>query len=326
MNRLTLADLESQSERFDAMALSSPDVDSFCTSAAWVLPAHKAFHPEQELFCFEGEFGCLALARGEAPNLGTYLAPLEAMWGLASPLVGAEAARLAIEAWRTLREHKDAWNALWLCGLSPHGAAFKALAMLAGQGQRLFVGPTTYRHVASLEGGLDGWLSRRSRAFRKNLRQALRRTEDEGVRFEWHDAPSEAERAALYARALDVDDRSWKGREAQGLRASNMAEFYEHMSAYLAKRGLLRMVFATREGEDIAMGFGGILGETFRGLQMSYDERFKRLSLGNLIQLELITRVARESIQHYDLGTEMDYKRRWSSPGLETVALVIRAP
>jgi len=325
VNRLSLAQLDAQREHLDEMALASPDIDAFCSSSAWVLPAHKAFHPEQELFCFEGEFGYLALARGEAPHLGPYLAPLEAMWGLASPLLGAEAPRLAIDAWRTLRDLKQPWNALWLCGLSPHGAAFKALAMLAGKGQRLFVGPTTYRHVASLDGGVDGWLSRRSRSFRKALRQASRRSESEEVRFEWYDSPDEATRRNLYERALNVDDRSWKGREEQGLRASNMVDFYEHMTAYLARTKALRMVFATHDGKDIAMGFGGVLGKTFRGLQMSYDDAYKHLSLGNLIQLQLITKVSEESLEHYDLGTEMDYKRPWSEPGLETVALVIRA-
>ncbi|MGB0589614.1 MAG: GNAT family N-acetyltransferase [Myxococcota bacterium] len=325
MNRLSLAEFEAQAERFDSMALASPDIDAFCSSAAWIVPAHKAFHPEQDLLLFEGEFGYLALARGHAPNLGTYLAPVEAMWGLASPLVGAEAPRLAIDAWRTLRASISDWDALWLCGLSPHGAAFKALAMLAGQGQRLFVGPTTYRHVALLEGGFEGWLSRRARAFRKGLRQAQRRTEEAGVVFEWHDAFTPEAQVEMYQRVLAVDDRSWKGLDAQGLRASNMASFYDHMTAYLAQRGALRAVFATLDGEDIAMGFGGILGPTFRGLQMSYDDRFKHLSLGNLIQQELIMRVAAEGLEYYDLGTEMDYKRRWSHPGLETVALVVRS-
>ena len=185
--------------------------------------------------------------------------------------------------------------------------------------------PVEHRHVASLEGGLGGWLSRRARTFRKSLRQAERRAEAAGITFEWHDAVTETERAELYARALSVDNRSWKGLEDAGLMASNMAPFYDHMTAYLARRGTLRLVFARCDGEDIAMGFGGILGDTFRGLQMSYDERFRHLSLGNLVQLALITRVAGEGIAHYDLGTEMDYKRRWSEPGMETVALVVRA-
>ncbi|MDP6945735.1 MAG: hypothetical protein QF464_16410, partial [Myxococcota bacterium] len=85
MNRLTLEELEARAEHFDALALTSPDIDAFCSSAAWVIPAHKAFHPEQEPLIFEGEFGFLTLARGETLNLGTYLAPMEAMWGLASP-------------------------------------------------------------------------------------------------------------------------------------------------------------------------------------------------------------------------------------------------
>ena len=324
MNRLSFDQFQAQREDFDAVARMSPDIDVFCSSSAWILPAHKAFHPEQELFCYQGEFGYLALARGEAPNLGPYLAPLEAMWGLASPLIGEKAARLAIEAWPTLRALDPPWNALWLCGLSPHGDAFKALAMLAGQGQRLFIGPTTYRHVASLEGGVDGWLSRRSRSFRKALRQATRRADEHDIHFEFYDAPDEVTRQALYARALNVDDRSWKGLEDQGLRASHMVDFYEHMTAYLAHVHALRMVFATHEGKDIAMGFGGVMGDTFRGLQMSYDQDYKHLSLGNLIQQQLITRMSEEALTRYDLGTEMDYKRPWSEPGMETVALVIR--
>ena len=85
------------------------------------------------------------------------------------------------------------------------------------------------------------------------------------------------------------------------------------------------MVFARLDGEDVAMGFGGILGDTFRGLQMSYDDRFRQLSLGNLIQWSLIEHLVTEGLRLYDLGTDIGYKRRWAEPGMETVALVVRS-
>ena len=66
-------------------------------------------------------------------------------------------------------------------------------------------------------------------------------------------ALGEAMQPELYARVLSVDDRSWKGLEDQGLKASNMAPFYEHMTAYLAERGTLRLVFARLDDEDIAI-------------------------------------------------------------------------
>jgi CelD/BcsL family acetyltransferase involved in cellulose biosynthesis len=103
-----------------------------------------------------------------------------------------------------------------------------------------------------------------------------------------------------------------------------MADFYDRMTRRLAARGRLRATLARFGDEDVAMGFGATFGDTFRGLQMSYDDRFRDLALGNLVQHRLISGLAEEGIRLYDLGTDIGYKRRWSEPGLETVALVVR--
>ncbi|MEC9072926.1 MAG: GNAT family N-acetyltransferase, partial [Myxococcota bacterium] len=175
-------------------------------------------------------------------------------------------------------------------------------------------------------GGVDGFLSRRSSRFRRNLRRAERRAQEEGITFRWHtNTDDEASRQAMYRRALAVDDRSWKGRAGQGLNASNMARFYDRMTMRLGREQRLRFVFAERDGQTLAMGFGGSLGAVFRGLQMSYDDDFRQLSLGNLIQWSMIQNLVGEGVEHYDLGTDIGYKARWGEPGLETVSLVVRA-
>lgn len=309
----------------DAAALNSPAVDTFCSSSAWALSAHEAFHPEQELFLYQGATGYLVLARGEAPGMGRYLSPLEAMWGLSSPLLGPSPMELGAEAAEQLLSIRDEWDGLWLCGLAAHSHGFVSLAMGLGEEMDLYMGPTTRRHVASLEGGVDGFLSRRSSSFRRNLRRAARRAEQEGVTFRWLTTiPDEQTRAELYARALDVDDRSWKGRGNQGLNASDMALFYDRITLRLLREQRLRFVFAERDGQTVAMGFGGCLGTVFRGLQMSYDDDFRHLSLGNLVQWCMIQNLVSEGVEHYDLGTDIGYKARWGEPGLETVSLVAR--
>lgn len=325
MIRTDLAALEADAQAFDALAAATPKVDSFCTSSAWVLSAHEAFHPEQEPYVFRSDAGWLVLARGHAAGLGAYLAPLEAMWGLASPLVGADDAGLVTLCEEAVSAHGHAWDALWFCGLNADSPLFRRLALRFGTHHRLFLGPVTRRHVADLSDGIDGFWRDRARVFRKNQRRARRLADEAGVVWEWHDAIAEGpERAALFARALDVDRRSWKGLAGEGLGDSDMAHFYERMTARLARAGRLRVVLGRLDGEDVAMGFGASFAGSFRGLQMSYDDRFRALSLGNLVQIELITRLCAEGITSYDLGTEMDYKRRWSDLGLETTALVIR--
>jgi CelD/BcsL family acetyltransferase involved in cellulose biosynthesis len=221
--------------------------------------------------------------------------------------------------------HQASWDSLWLSGLDPHGPIFKGLAELAGRQHQLFVGPPTLRRVASLADGLDGYLSRRSSAFRKSLKKTIRRAEEAGVVFQWFPhSPDDASRRSYYSRALAIDDKSWKGLQRAGLREGGMELFYDAMTRYLGAKDQLRVVIAQHDGVDIAMGFGGLLGGTFRGLQMSYDENFRHLGLGNLIQWQFITHLINEGVSQYDLGTEMEYKSRWAEEGLETIPLVIR--
>jgi CelD/BcsL family acetyltransferase involved in cellulose biosynthesis len=182
----------------------------------------------------------------------------------------------------------------------------------------------TQRFQASLAGGVDGWLARRSRAFRRNLRASRRRTRDAGVCFESL-RPCGVEAAALaYARALDVERDTWKTRTGNGVERGPMREFYALMLPRLAARGALRVLFATRDGVDLGYLYGGVSGDLFRGLQFGFRDELRGLGLGNALQAEAIERLCAEGIATYDLGSQSDYKRRWAEPGLSTVRLLAR--
>jgi hypothetical protein len=314
-------------EAFDRAVAQSDDVDRFCSASAWVLPAHQAFHARHAATVTPIGDGFLALAQGDAEHLGPYLAALEAMWGLACPLVGPAPLELGREAGRVLLARKD-WHILWLGGLERDSARFQGLVTSLGRHCELRLGPTTQRYQAALEGGYDGWLGRRSPRFRKTLRQLSRRGPD--LTFEWIDGRhslSVTEAEALYERIHAVETRSWKGLEGTGFVAGDMRLFYALMVPRLARRRddrghNLRVLFARDGDRDVAVCFGGVFGDTFRGLQNSFDDRFREYALGNRMQSEVIARLAEEGLAIYDLGSEMDYKARWAETQRATVTLI----
>lgn len=212
------------------------------------------------------------------------------------------------------------WNVALITGLRETSRLFRALVPELGRRFALSRGPVTRRYAAELEGGVEGFLRRRSSGFRKNLRKAERQSRARGVRFEIADYDEESS----FERMLAVERKSWKGRRGVGIDTEPMCGFYREMNERLVERGWRRLVFATLEGEDVAYIFGGVFGDTYRGLQFSFDDRFGDLSLGNLCQLEEMRRLAAEGIQTYDLGTEVAYKKRWGDRIFSTSSLLVR--
>ena len=94
----------------------------------------------------------------------------------------------------------------------------------------------------------------------------------------------------------------------------------------LAERGDLRAFIATRDGEDIAFIFGGVRWGVFRGLQLSFDNRFRSYGLGNVMQGLMVEKLCEAGVETYDLGTDLAYKRRWSEPGLRTDVIAFLKP
>jgi CelD/BcsL family acetyltransferase involved in cellulose biosynthesis len=259
--------------------------------------------PERRFLIRRSEAGYLALAFGEHG-----LEPLEAAWGLACPLVGAPA--IARELGR-LGESAP----LILCGLPPRTLRMAETARALDPTHDLYLGPVTRRHRASLDGGADGFLSRRSAKMRANLRRAARRSADRGLRFVESDD---------FERALAIDEQTWKAHEGAGVASSGMDGFYRQMCRRLAGRGALRGIVARLDDRDVAYLFGGLFAGEFRGLQFGFAEGLEALSLGNLCQWEMIQRLCVEGVALYDLGTDVEYKQRWGESQLDTVTLIAR--
>ena len=119
------------------------------------------------------------------------------------------------------------------------------------------------------------------------------------------------------------EERSWKGMAGVGVQEGEARDFYQEVAQRLAECGELRVLLGRQARRDVVFVLGGVFGDTFRGLQMSFDDELRDLSLGNLGQYETMQALAAEGVAQYDLGTEMPYKMRWAPEGLETVTLAL---
>jgi len=314
-------DLAAVADDFDREVAETPAIDRFCSSSAWILAATAALMPPRAPFSFKGAAGYFAAMRGVHPAGFPYVEPVELAWGLASPLIGRDAVGLVAEVVPLLAGRRD-WQLAIFSGLTVTGPQRRALDTTLPARWERRRGQPTIRHVASLDGGIDGFLARRSRDLRKSLRKSLRAANDAGMTFESVRA-SEAEAHALYDRIQEIEARSWKSREGVGIHAGPMRAFYGSMLPRLCALGQQRTFFARLHDRDVGYILGAVMAGEYRGLQFSYDAELAEFGVGGLMQYHQVRQLCDEGVTRYDLGTEMDYKRRWAEEIMETEMLVL---
>lgn len=299
----------------------TPAIDRFCSTTAWILSASTALMPPRTPFTLRGKAGYFAAMRGIHPAGFPYLEPVELAWGLAAPLIGADAEGL-VEEVVTMLAARRTWQLAIISGHTLDGPQRRALERALPINWEKRQGTPTVRHVASLDGGVDGFLARRSRELRKSIRKTLRAATEGGVTFESVRATAE-QAAALYDRIQAVETRSWKSLEGVGISQGSMRDFYALMLPRLCTRGEQRTIFARHGDKDIGFILGAVFDREYRGLQFSYDDAYAHLGIGGLLQYHQVIELVADGVGRYDLGTEMDYKRKWAEETVETEMLVI---
>lgn len=287
-------------------------LDRYCSSPYWGIPLQKAFMPHHELVLYrpKDSDSLAVFCERSLPGGRLVLAP-DSMWMLGCPLLGDD----PVSLWRELvnywieRPTRDGLRRIVVSGLYPEHPLVRSRFWVDLGGWEV---DPSQRMIASLEGGLDGFLSRRSKNFRSRLRRTVKTASVHGFEVESFPAFSGLTGVqALLSRVFSVEERSWKGKAKRGINDGSMRAFYTEMLPLLARHGRLRGLFLTRDGLDYAYLFGGLLGGTFRGLQFSFLDELQ-LGLGNVCQYHMIAKLASEGCLRYDLGQGMEYKKRWS--------------
>jgi hypothetical protein len=311
------ADLHGLRDRFDALVDRTELVDQFCSSTDWVLPLHRQLGSGELIVRCE-EDAALAVTRLPGRDRRSLLCGLDVMWGYARPVVGPGVGTAVGLVEQLLDQQRRASYGLLLTGSVLHSPFGARLTERLGH-RIVAVTEPVGRRVAWLDGGEEAFLARRSPTFRRNARRAVRRVADAGIVVEWCDGGG----PELVQRAVAVEHRSWKGRQASGLADPSFARFYVDLAAQLAPSGRMRAGFARRDGLDVGFILGAVRGRTYRGLQLAYDREVAELSLGNVLQLGQIARLAREGVTRYDLGQDMPYKASWSDELFVTKTIVV---
>jgi hypothetical protein len=313
---LTFKELNAQRADYDAAVTETPEIDHFCSSSVWVLPAQKKFAPHAQPLVWQSDAGFISLMAWESYDDVVMACPLECGWGLASPFAGPEPDRLVSILATIWKRAPIEIDTILLSGLPEHGVWRDAILNRFLRTHRVGSGQICLRRYASLADGVDGFLSRRSRKFRENLRRVVRVADASGVSYEYHQGGKLKD---LFDRIMAVESESWKGRAKEGIESGSPRQFYKDILRRLLKRNDARVLFARRNDEDIAYVMGGIGGSVYRGLQVSYHHDHQELAPGNLVQFEIIKRLCEEGVETYDLGTDMPYKERWAELSFETI-------
>lgn len=324
IERLSLTRLDELSTDFNDVVRQTPEIDRFCSSTYWTIPAHQAFANVRPVWIRRTTEGFAAMAVGMRYNAGPVLEPLECIWGAACPWVGRNPDSLSESLLPEILALRRSGTSLMLTGLVAGGELFRAVIRQFRPYLEIRLGASTRCFRASLQGGPDAFLGRRSSGFRTSLRRACRVTRAADVTFEYHSRFHRLDDVrALYERILAIENNSWKGMTGTGLAEPTMRQFYAHMLTRLWPQDAIRVVIAQHRGRDIGFVMGALMDRIYRGLQVSFDQEFAALSLGNVLQWEIIQRLCTEECDLYDLGVEVEYKERWGEEVFETVLLML---
>ncbi len=303
---------------WDGLALSGAQGDPFCCGSAWQLAYHETMGPPGRRVCMRADGdSLLILAETFTASGSPVLTPLESGWIYGTQMLGPASVRMLAEMLPDIRREYGTVPDIVIGGVSPSGGLAHALFRHFADEFDFFRIGSALPCAASLSGGVDGFLSRRSANFRSKLKKAVRRARERGITVVDPSPATDAEADAVYGRILSVEARSWKGLSSNGMNEEPYKSFYGAMIRRLVRTGNARVLFACADGRDIGYIFGGMLGPHYRGQQFSFDAEWKEHSVGNLLQIGQITRLCESGrciLYHMGSksGDKMLYKNHWT--------------
>jgi hypothetical protein len=320
MQQLDITGFQQQEQAYNAAVAAFAGIDPYCSRTDWILPFHASFTPLSPLYIWQKSESFVVLAQGRPAEETPLFSSVDCMWGFATALVGGQAPRMLGSLCRdSLRR-----GHLILYGLPNDRVFLEAVASHTATTHRSFLLNPVSRCVASLQGGMNGFLSRRSSKFRANVRRAGRLAADAGCLFRCIDRIPADTMTGFYTELLAIESRSWKGQSGEGANQPPLKDFYRYMFERISPAGLLRVILAELDGIPIGYLHGACVQGRFRGLQFSFDDSYRKFSLGNVLQLKMLEWLCRENVEVYDLGMTVPYKKKWAELELQTLTVYLR--
>lgn len=314
----SLGEVDADTALIESLVDASPRIDPWCSGPDWFLSAHVAFSEgATPLTWSEPGTGAILLSSSRMEDGLVVIAGLEPMWGFSCPLIGPDLSDLAELATEHLRTVDD-WDICMIPGLPLDEDLARTLAKPFSALGKIQAVYGIVRQIADIRTGHDHWFDTRSAKFRKTIRQSERRAAEAGLTFvDVSNDPS------AFRRCVEIERTSWKGMTEDGITGPGMHRFYEVMTERLQQQGRFRASIATVDGEDVGFIFGGVRNGRYRGLQLSFAEAARPLSISHLLQHHTLQAVINEGVHTYDMGMDMEYKQRWATHEQPSMSLII---
>lgn len=307
---------------FDEQLNHTIGVDVFCSSSRWAESARHAFKPHAPLIVYRQPNCSAIFTPTTTPDGLSLLVPLDSTWMLGSPIASPNPGADVDGLVAMLLEDRAHTDFALFSGIAHDSVLFRALlSSLLVRRARISLAGQAERCVANIEDGVDAWLDRRSAKFRASIRRSLRSAGERKLHFV--PIPMDAFGESLFRTFLELENRSWKGAQGTGISEASMAAFCRGVMQRTRPEGMTRGVLAFDGTQVVGFAFGAVMDGRYRGVQMSYDARYRDDGLGNCIQIALMKQLADEGVRLYDLGSTMPYKTRWADYVDATTTIVV---
>jgi Acetyltransferase (GNAT) domain len=223
-----------------------------------------------------------------------------------------------------LRQQPDLkWDTIFLPRVIEHSSTARIWNSTAPSEMKMISHPSEPCDYLPLK-PYDELFQELSSKMRSNLRRARKRAQ-ELENFQYHNVTTFPDLEKAFDEFLDLEASGWKGEQERGTAIKldqQLVSFYRLLLERFSPHGRCA-IHILRDGDrPICASFGLITNETFYGLKMAYDEEFKGMSPGSLLQEQIIKKYTEEgTVKSLNLISHVSWQRPWQPLQYKTFEL-----
>ena len=184
-------------------------------------------------------------------------------------------------------------------------------------GMLSFSEPASRSSIVDTNGKFEDWIEQSNSSWKKRLRR-YRRKMDKDYEATFEIARSPADLEAELSEGFALEAGGWKGAAGTAIVSQPETEaFYREIAAAFHDRGELRLSRIALDGKAVAFSFCIEHGGRLYSLKAGYDESFRKIVPGLVMQLSIIEACFEREIEAYELlGEETEWKAKLATSTL----------
>jgi CelD/BcsL family acetyltransferase involved in cellulose biosynthesis len=165
--------------------------------------------------------------------------------------------------------------------------------------------------IVDTSGDLDIWVTQHNSSWKKRLRRYRRKMyKDYEATFEIARLPADLE--AELVEGFELEESGWKGRAGTAIVSRPDTEaFYRELATAFHARDELRLSRIALDGKPVAFSFCIEHGGSLYSLKAGYDESFRKIVPGLVMQVSIVEACFERGLDAYELlGEQTEWKAK----------------